>query len=116
MTRRTSGKIPGVGYVRQSVSVDAHQMIGRWLVVAEEFDNLVQASGLLIVRPGTLNTVFGRVLRAGPECELDGVKEGDRILFERWAGGRWALKDAEGLDVRVLIMSADSIVARVEEE
>jgi co-chaperonin GroES (HSP10) len=90
-------------------------MVGQWLVVAEEFDDPARPSGLVVVKPGTRDTTIGLVLKAGPECELDNIGEGTRILFEQWAGGRWALKDAEGHDVNVLIMSASAILALVEE-
>ena len=116
MARRTSGRIPGIGYMRQPVPVDALSMVGQWVAVLEEFEDPLRDSGLVLVTSGLPTTVFGRVLKAGSECELEGVKAGDRILFERWAGGRWALKDAEGRDTHVLIMSADFIVARVRED
>jgi co-chaperonin GroES (HSP10) len=116
MARRKSSKIPGSGYMRQSVAVSALEMVGQWLVVREDFEDPIRPSGLVMVKPGTLTTTIGTVIRAGPECGLIGISEGMKILFEQWAGGRWALKDDAGQDAHVLIMSADAILARVEEE
>jgi co-chaperonin GroES (HSP10) len=115
MARRKSSKIPGSGYMRQPVAVSALEMVGQWLVVREDFEDPARPSGLLVVTPGTLTTTIGTVVKAGPECELIGIVEGAKILFEQWSGGRWALKDDAGQDMHVLIMSADAILARVEE-
>jgi len=115
MARRKTNRVIGVGYVRQPVVVGRLEMVGQWVVVKEDFEDPARPSGLVIVRPGTPTTTIGTVLRAGPECALDGVIEGARVLFESWAGGRWALNDDAGMDLHVLIMSADAILARVEE-
>jgi co-chaperonin GroES (HSP10) len=115
MARRKSSKIPGSGYMRQPVSVAVLEMVGQWLIVVEDFEDPTRPSGIVVVTPGTLTTTIGTVVKAGPECELIGVVEGSRVLFEQWAGGRWALKDGAGHDLHVLIMSADSILALVEE-
>lgn len=108
MARRKKPKVPGIGYPRRMVDVDSFTAVGQWLVVEEIFEPREMSSGISIVRQGTATTVRGKVLRAGSECALDDVNEGDEIVFEQWSGGR---HDLHGRNV--LIMSIDSVLAKV---
>lgn len=105
--------MPGVGYARQPMRLTELELVGQWIVVREDAADPVSAHGLVIVRQGTLHGVIGTVLLAGPEAGLEGVGAGDKVVYEEWAGGRWALKGNDGEDVHVLIMSVDRVLALV---
>lgn len=115
MTRtKRPTRIPGTGYLRQPVALLDLEMIGPWLIVREELEDQPSLSGLLIARQGTQHSMIGTVLRASSECELEGIREGDRVCYQEWAGGRWALMDELGNDINVLIMDLERIIAKVE--
>lgn len=101
--------VPGTGYLRSKVRPDQLTMIGRWVVVEEIFEESETESGILIVRQGTQHAVRGRLLRCGPECELDDLKEGDEVFYEEWQGGRHSLDGA-----KVLVMSVEKIICKVD--
>lgn len=108
--RRRHRKTPGVGYMRHRVNPEQLTVIGQWLIIEEIFENSEQPSGIVIARQGTQTTVRGRILRAGPECAIDGLEEGDEVIYEQWAGGRHSLGGRN-----VLIMSVDRILCKVED-
>lgn len=101
--------VPGIGYLRHSVDLERLLMVGRWIVVEEIFDEQEQPSGILVVGQGTPHTVRGRVLKAGPEAALDGLKVGEEVIYDEWQGGRHDLGGR-----RTLIMACDSVLCRVE--
>lgn len=103
--------VVGAGYLRSSVRPEQLTMVGRWVVVEEVFEESETESGIIVVHQGTQNAVRGRLLRCGPECELDDLAEGDEVLYAEWAGGR---NDLGG--TRVLIMSLDKILVKVERD
>jgi co-chaperonin GroES (HSP10) len=111
--RVKSFRVPGAGYARQPVQLSELELVGQWLVVREEQPEPERPSGLVVVRQGTAHGVLGEVILAGAEAELEGLSAGDRIIYEEWAGGRWALKGEDGEDVRVLVMSIDKVLALV---
>lgn len=90
----------------------AFQPTQHWVAVEED---LTRTAGMGLVLPDRKNTVFGRVLKAGPDAEADGVSAGDRIAFREWQGGRWSFRSGDG-EQRCLIMSVDEILAIVVEE
>jgi len=111
--QRRQARIPGAGYLRQGVFLDDLRFLGQWVCVQEVFES-ERPSGLVIAQPGTRHTVFGEVLAAGDEAELEGVEPGRRVVFQEWQGGRWQFPARGGQEQRVLIMTVDDVLALVE--
>ena len=117
MKGRIPQRAPGYRPVWAPVKVDVtvgqvHPLPG-WVMVDEQFLETAPRvnSGLLIIRPGTSNTVYGRVVCLHEDTERElGVEAGDLVVYREWSGSRWMI----GGKVVLLTPSRD-ILATVKE-
>lgn len=94
-------------YFPVSASIGRVRMYGNWVMVKEELER--RSDSGLVIPPASATTV-GSVIAIGDSAsERYGVKVGDRVIYERWQGGRWQIGDE-----KVLIMDVENILAVVE--
>ncbi|KKL81542.1 hypothetical protein LCGC14_1993690 [marine sediment metagenome] len=97
------------GYTRIPVELQRLEVFGSWVLVAEDLDEHVRASGL-VTNVAKRATTVGRVLKVGSGVQED-VQEGDNVIYEEWQGGRWSIGDID-----CLIMDVEHILMVVERE
>ena len=99
------------GYVRVPVELQSLEMYGNWVLVEEDLEEKVSASGL-VTNVGQQVTTIGEVLKVGSGI-ADDLEEGDTVIYEAWQGGRWHIGDPKCLimDVEHVLM----VVAREDE-
>ena len=97
------------GYVRVPVELQSLEMYGNWVLVEEDLEEKVSASGLVTNVAQKVTTV-GSVLKVGDGVTED-VQEGDTVVYEVWMGGRWSIGDT-----KCLIMDVANILMVVERE
>ena len=97
------------GYIRVSVELQALEMYGTFVLVVEDLDEKVSASGL-VTSIGKDATTVGTVLKVGSGI-TDDLQEGDTVIYEAWMGGRWSIGDQ-----KCLIMDVDNVLMVVERE
>ncbi len=80
-----------------------------WVLLKESPKGDVTASGLVIARPLTSNTVYGeiRAIHVDTEREL-GLHVGDTVVIREWQGGRWSFTGEV-----LLLIGKEHILARV---
>jgi co-chaperonin GroES (HSP10) len=101
------------GYTRVEEQFSALRLTADYVAVEEDLER-PSSAGIVVPRAG--NTKTGTVLRAAPDlAEMVGIREGDRVVFAEWQGGRWAFADdSPSGERKCLIMASDGILARIE--
>ncbi len=79
------------GYIRVPVELQALEMYGTFVLVVEDLDEKVSASGL-VTNLGKDAATVGTVLKVGSGI-TDDLQEGDTVIYEAWMGGRWSIGD-----------------------
>lgn len=98
------------GYTWTPRNLESVDFTSHFIAVEEEIEE--EVNGIFIPRQNSV--IWGRVLRSGSEAEARGINVGDRVLYERWMGGKWEFDGGNSESKRCLIMDVDHIIARVE--
>lgn len=95
-----------VGYTRVELPFSELSLLNDYVAVGEDLSRSTDSG---IVLPNRKNTNIGVVLKVGSMVE--GISEGDRILFEEWQGGKWAFPDSNKEDgqLKCLIMNSEYV-------
>lgn len=89
------------------VTLEALELYGTWVAVAEDLGEHVAPSGL-VSNVSRKATTVGRVLAVGVKVAED-LRVGDTILYEEWQGGRWDIGGE-----KCLIMDIENVLVVLE--
>lgn len=104
---------PGIGYHRCPCWLTDVHPVGEWVMVLE---HLSRRSDAGLFMPQLPNTTRGEVLSVGSQAAaLHGIQVGDEVLYDEYAGGRWAFAIKGGGLARVLLMHSDWIHVVIRE-
>ncbi len=110
--RRQFGERPLWAALMVDAEADRVRPLPAWVLLKESPVEGVTASGLLIARPLTSNTVYGeiRAIHGDTGREL-GLRVGDVVAFREWAGGRWNFAGEV-----LLLIGKEHILAKVVDD
>ncbi len=75
------------------------------VLIEREEEVTTTASGIIIPDNAKEKPLQGKVLAVGPDASEEGIKEGDTVVFAKYAGNEIVLDNNE-----YLIMSSDDIL------
>lgn len=96
------------GYLWTGEPFAALELCPGWIAIGEERER--ESDALAVPRAQAVTT--GVVLAAHPGAV---ARPGERIIYERWQGGRWSFIGDDGGEVRCLIMPESVLLARLED-
>lgn len=103
------------GYTRVEEEFSTLRLTADYVAIGEDLE--VKTGSNLIIPPMS-NSKVGVILKIAPDvAEMLAVKEGDRVIFSEWQGGRWAFADSgePNGQRKCLIMTSNHLLARVED-
>ena len=81
------------------------QPLANRVLIEREEEVTTTASGIIIPDNAKEKPLQGKVLAVGPDAEEEGIKEGDTVVFGKYAGNEIVLNDKE-----YLILNSDEIL------
>jgi chaperonin GroES len=81
------------------------QPLANRVLIEREEEVTTTASGIIIPDNAKEKPLQGKVLAVGPDAEEEGIKEGDTVVFGKYAGNEIVLDDKE-----YLILNSDEIL------
>jgi len=81
------------------------QPLANRVLIEREEEVTTTASGIIIPDNAKEKPLQGKVLAVGPDAEEEGIKEGDTVVFAKYAGTEIVLDDKE-----YLILGSDEIL------
>lgn len=86
-----SRTITNLGYRHTRMNLADYKPTTHWVVIKEELERDIKLdSGGMIHVPDAKNVTIGTIMALSDEAEAEGMKVGDRVIYEQWQGGRWA--------------------------